>query len=420
VIYPSKVIASQQNPNIGVGITKTSDEFKVITVEKGIRQIGPARWEVRVYAGRHPETGAIRHVSRSTTAGIKAARALKAKLATEVAEGKHGSNAGTFGQLLDIWLRDGKQGRAPATLDGYRINIESTIRPALGSILLDKLTARHLDCFYARLIKEGTSPAMVMHHHRVISAALRQGEKWDMVPASAARNASPPTVPTHVLTVPPPERVRALIDAAAASRIPEMAALITVAALTGMRRGELCGLRWDDVDWQGSALTVNRSIWQTRDGWGVKEPKTRQVRRLALGEHAMAVLAGRWQRVSDAVTLAEIRLSEDAYVFSPELDGTAPRMPNTLTRAFRNLCRAMEAKAERDGRKLRPEDRWPYRFHDLRHYTATELFRAGHHARTVADRLGHADPALTLRVYTHDTQDQAIAAAASLEAGITG
>src|SRR5664280_2505584 len=401
-------------------MTVSTGEFKVVTVEKGIRQIGPTRWEVRVYAGRHPETGAIRHVSRTSTAGITAARRIRARLITEVAEGKHGSNAGTFGQLLDLWLRDGKQGRAPATLDGYRINIESTIRPALGSILLPKLTARHLDAFYARLIKEGTSPAMVMHHHRVISAALRQGEKWDMVPASAARNASPPTVPTHALTVPPPERVRALIDAAAASRIPEMATVITVAALTGMRRGELCGLRWSDIDWQGSALTVNRSIWQTREGWGVKDPKTHQARRLALGEHAMAVLAGRWQRVTDAVALAEIPLADDAYVFSPELDGTAPRMPNTLTRAFKNLCRAMEADVERDGRKLRPEERWPYRFHDLRHYTANELFRQGHHARTVADRLGHADPALTLRVYTHDTQDQAIAAAASLEAGITG
>jgi integrase len=402
----------------------TTVGFKVTTVEKGIRQIGPSRWEVRVFAGRNPETGAIRHVSRSTNDGIAAARKLKAKLVTEVADGKHGSTAGTFGQLLDAWLKDGRQGRATTTLDGYRINIESTIRPALGSIMLNKLTARDLDAFYGRLIAEGTTPAMVMHHHRVISAALRQAEKWLSVPLSVARNASPPRVPAKPMIVPPPERVRALIDLAASSRNPELATLITVAALTGMRRGELCGLRWSDIDWKGPSLTVRHSIWQTRDGWGVKDPKTHQHRRLLLGEQTMAVLLGRYHRVGDAVSLAEVELAEDAYVFSPELDGVQPILPNRVTHSFRRLCQTMEARAraaaDEAHRKVKPEDKWPYRFHDLRHYTATELFRQGHHARTVADRLGHADPALTLRVYTHDTDDQALAAASALEAGVLG
>ncbi len=132
--------------------------------------------------------------------------------------------------------------------------------------MLTKLTARDLDAFYGRLIAEGTSPAMVMHHHRVIDAALRQAEKWGTVPVSVARNASPPRVPKRPMIVPPPDRVRALIDLAAASRSPELSTVITLAALTGMRRGEICGLRWSDIDWQGSALTVRHSIWQTRDG----------------------------------------------------------------------------------------------------------------------------------------------------------
>ena len=114
----------------------------------------------------------------------------------------HGSDARTFGSLLDAWLRDGKQGRAATTLDGYRTNIESIIRPALGSKLLHRLTAKDLDAFYARLIRAGTTPAMVIHHHRVISAALRQAEQWGMVPVSVARNATPPRVPVKPLTDP--------------------------------------------------------------------------------------------------------------------------------------------------------------------------------------------------------------------------
>jgi integrase len=389
----------------------TTEKFKATTVEKGIRQIGPSRWEVRVYAGRNPETGAIRHVSRSTDAGIKAARTLRAKLTTEVAEGKHGATMGTFGSLLDAWLQDGKQGRAETTMAGYRIKIESKIRPALGSIPLDRLTTRDLDRFYRTLLDAGTSPAMVMHYHRVISAALRQAEKWEMVTVSPARNANRPRVPVRPLDPPPPDRVRVLIDLAAASRAPETATVITTAALTGLRRGELCALRWSEVDWPGSALTVRHALWQTADGWGVKDPKSHQVRRIEMDDPAMAVLRGRWHRASEAAALAGIELAPEGYVFSNAVDGADPIMPAALTQSFRKLCKRAE-ESDPDG------DPWPYRFHDLRHYTATELFRDGHSPRTVADRLGHADPALTLRVYAHDTKDQAQAAAASLSAGL--
>ncbi|HZM56034.1 MAG TPA: tyrosine-type recombinase/integrase [Acidimicrobiales bacterium] len=74
-------------------------------------------------------------------------------------------------------------------------------------------------------------------------------------------------MPKKALTVPPPERVRALIELAAGSRSTEWATVITFAALTGMRRGELCGLRWSDVEWIGGAINVRRSIWQTKDRW---------------------------------------------------------------------------------------------------------------------------------------------------------
>ena len=136
----------------------------------------------------------------------------------------------------------------------------------------------------------------------------------------------------------------------------------------------------------------------------------------------MGVLAGRLARAKGVADLAEVLLAPDAYVFSSEVDCSVPMLPSSVTLAFNRLCRQMEAPAGKvalaEGRELSPEERWHYRFHDLRHYTATELFRSGHNARTVADYLGHADPALTLRVYTHNTEDQALAAAASLEAGL--
>ena len=381
-------------------------KFKPITVEKGIRQVGPHRWEVRVFAGRNPETGQSRLVTRGTTKGIRDARAIRAKLTTEVAEGKHGVKAGTFGALLDAWLTDGKQDRSPTTVFRYRQKIEAAIRPALGSKMLDELTSKDIDAFYAELRRNGKSPAMVMEYHRIIAAALRQAKKWKLVPASEALDASPPQVPKKAMTVPPPERVRQLIDAASTSRNPDFAIVITVAALTGLRRGELCGLQWRDIDWPGSSLTVHRAYWNNNaKERGTKDPKTHQVRKVELGPDAMEVLRFRWQRVTENATAVGVTLSDDAYIFSTSVDGTQPLLPDTVSHSFRRLCQGMEGD-------------WPYRFHDIRHYTATELIAAGYSPRTVANRLGHSDPALTLRVYVHDTDALAKSAAASLEAGL--
>ena len=99
----------------------------------------------------------------------------------------------------------------------------------------------------------------------------------------------------------------------------------------------------------------------------MKDPRSHQVRRLVLGEQTMGVLTGRYKRVSDNVAIAEISLSPDAYVISPDFDGSKPMLPGAVTLAFRRLYNTMAEKTN---------DEWPYRFHDLRHYTATELFRA--------------------------------------------
>ena len=397
--------------------------FERVQVEKGIRQIGPGRLQVQVFVRRDPVTGKQRFKNETTTKGIADARRVRARLTTEVAHGKHGGTSGTLGALLDEWLATAvRLGRSPTTVAENRRKIEKVIRPGLGSVRLDKVTPHALDAFYGRLLDNGTSPATVLAYHRILAAALHQGERWGWIDRNPARLATPPSVPKKVLHVPPPERVRELIDRAAASRNPDNATLITFAALSGLRRGELCALRWTDIDWNDSAITVSRALWQTPNGWGVKDPKTHQVRRLLLGDATLSVLRLRWMLAQARTSEAAIQLVRDAYVFSPVLDGTEPILPSTVTHAFTRLCKQAENDAATrlhvKASNLSAKERWPYRFHDLRHYTATELFREGHHARTVADRLGHADPALTLRIYTHDTEDQARAAATSIEGGI--
>lgn len=384
-----------------------------------MRERSPGRWELRAFAGRDPVTGKPRQITRTWAAprrepeaGKRQAAKELAKLVAEVERGEHGGTGSTFGMLLDEWLAHGERmGRSPKTLHEYRRKIDKQIRPALGAKRLDKLTAHDLDRFYAVQLGAGLGERSVHHLHRIIGAALRQGRKWGHVRSNIAEDATPPSPRRTELTVPSPERVSALIREAArpGARNPELAAIVTLAALTGMRRGELCGLRWSDIDWQGSAVVIRRSIWQTPTATGVKAPKTHQSRRLVLGGHAMALLAARFERATADADAAMVPLSPDGYVFSLDPHGAEPMRPDSITQAFTRLCRRMEAKTG---------EPWPYRLHDLRHYTATQLFAAGLNPKTVADRLGHADPSITLRVYTANTDTQALAAADALEAGL--
>ena len=189
---------------------------------------------------------------------------------------------------------------------------------------------------------------MVNEYHRILRAALKQGERWDLVPANVAERATPPTMPKRSITAPPPERVAELIDAAAQSRTPDLAAFILVAALTGLRRGEMCGLRFADVDWTSPAITVRRSVWQIGARSGVKLPKTHQIRRLPIGPRVLAALRLRWEQATANADATEVALSSEAYVFSPDVDGVRPLMPRHRDASLRSVvcqARAMGVRA---------------------------------------------------------------------------
>src|SRR5665213_1251142 len=218
-------------------------------------------------------------------------------------------------RMAGSFRADGPQ---PKTLHEYKRKIDTSIRPKLGAKALDKLTAHDLDRLYASQLAAGLSPSTVLYHHRIIGAALKQGRKWGWVDRNVAEDATPPAARKTETKVPSPEQVTALISEAArpSARNPELATIVILAALTGMRRGELCGLQWGDIDWQSAAVVVRRSIWQTPDGIGTKGPKSHQARRLVLGEQAMVVLGGRHARAEADATAAAVALSPDGYVFS--------------------------------------------------------------------------------------------------------
>lgn len=286
---------------------------------------------------------------------------------------------------------------SPTTIRNYKSQVEHTIRPRLGKVLLSRLTPKHLDDLYGAMEDGGSSSKSIRNVHAIISAALHHGVRWGWVRASVADLAKPPRVPQRRVKAPSVEVVQRIIEEAE-DRDPRLSPLLKLAAMTGMRRGELCALRWTDIDLEAGVIEVARSLVVVPGGLAEKSTKTDRARRVALDPVAVALLTEHREMCEENVKEAGGTLGDDAFVFSPFVEATTPFRPDNVTSFFTRVRDAVEAPT--------------VRLHDLRHFTATQLIAAGVDVRTVAERLGHSDASLTLRVYAHVIQERDQAAAA--------
>jgi integrase len=349
-------------------------------------KIGDDYWRLRVFVGRS-ETGSPRFVSKNFRGGVRAADKALAKLVTDVDSGKIRSGAETVSDLLDRFLEHCEAtGKSATTMMGYRKIASRTLTPAIGDIKLVKLTASDLDQLYASMTKRGNKATTVRRVHALISAALHQAERWDLVDKNIARRATPPKVQVAQIEVPSPDEVQKIVTVATEIE-PMMGALIFMAALTGARRGELCGLRWSDVNWAKQTLTIERSIYDaTGGGWQIKSTKTHQGRKVGLGSVGIEVMKRHRVHVKKLAKQLRLEVADDAWMFSRSPQGLEPVRPDALTKFFTRT-------ADKAGVKTH--------LHALRHFSATQAISAGYDPTTVAARLGHADASITLKVYSH-------------------
>jgi integrase len=360
-----------------------------------VRERQPGVWEVRVYIGRDPVTQAPRQVSQVVRAGRatktgrppKTVMDLMHQLEAEAARGKLGGTSATVSVLLDRHLEHlERKGLSPKTLHTYRKYIDTTINPALGRRPVQKLTAWDLDALYATMAKAGRSSSTIRQHHAILSGALRQAVKWGWCPINVASMASPPTVHQQRIVPPSPEEVRAIVELAE-QRNPILAALIMLAALTGARRGELCGLKWRDVDLDAGTVRIARSILDLPGRVEEKATKSHQERTIALGEAGVVLLRLHRDECVERAQMGEVELGPDTYVFSDRIEGSTPIRPDAVTGFFGRVS----------GDLALPE----VHLHSLRHFMATQLASRGDvSARTLAGRLGHADASVSLKVYS--------------------
>jgi integrase len=348
-------------------------------------------YELRVYRGRD-ETGRKSWVSRTHRGGVKSSDDALRDLVKEVETGRHRGPGMTLGSLCDKWIVALElEGRSPTTLREYRRIIERVIKPALGAKSLEALKPHDLDDLYASLSKRGLSPSSVHQVHSILRASCKHAVRKGWLAANPAVNADPPKIRRAPPNVPTVAEVRRLIATAEDLGQTDMAAFIALAAFTGARRGELCALRWDDVDWAGETLTIGHSLAVMGRGEIVrKDTKTHQVRRIAIDGFGIEVLRRHRTILDERAEYLESSVTDSMPVFSHWASGSydldRPIAPDTVT----HLVGSIADKAGVDTH-----------LHALRHFAVTQLISQGVDVRTVAGRAGHADASVTLKVYAH-------------------
>jgi integrase len=368
---------------------------------RGLDEVSPGVWRVIVSAGIDPARSAVqgrrvyRQIERRFHGNLRQAREFRAQLIVESKQGRYGGTDATVNDLLDAWLRElARIGRAPKTISSYRSYANSHVRPLFGPIKVRDVSARMLADHLGALSESGLAPNTVRLVHACLSSAFSQAARWEWVDKDPTKLVRAPSLPNKRPTIPSIEEVSKLLTAARASKRPEIAAAIWMSATTGIRRGELCGLRITDIDTERGRMQIERAI---SDG-EVWTTKNRQWREVALDVATLALIEAQILIMQTRAAAVGTELDPAAYLFSDHPRGGQPWNPHLVTDAFRRLTKL----CYRDGCDHRdPADcraLTHLTFHTLRKFMESRALDAGFSAAEIAHRAGH-DPNVLMRFY---------------------
>jgi integrase len=304
--------------------------------------------------------------------------------------------------LRGQWLPAIQTRVRPGTFIEYRRKVDTHLIPALGQIPLQQLTTAMLNAHYQQLLTRGVGPRTVQYVHATIRKALNDAVHSGLLVRNPALHGAPPNPRRAELRSWTAEELRQFLDSVQDDRL---YAAWRLAALTGMRRGEVLGLRWADLDLDGGWLSVRQTLIVVANHPQLSQPKTNRGRRqLALDPGTINALRSH-HRIQAAERLATGPEWTSSDLVFTRHDG-ALLHPEYVRRLFdRHLQRAGLPRI---------------RFHDLRHTYATLALQANVHPKVISERLGHTTVAITLDIYSHaipDMQQDAAVTIASLVSG---
>jgi integrase len=290
----------------------------------------------------------------------------------------------TLGEYLQVWLENSRASLRLKTYDQYRRIVEKHILPHIGNTSLKDLRLERVERLYALLLKTGSGVRTVRIVHAVLHCSLEKAVRYGLILRNPTDGATLPQYKHAEMMVLDETQVSQLLVAAKGSR---HQALYHLAVTTGMRMGELFGLRWSDLHWVSGKIYVRRQV-QYVPGHGLSfvEPKTRSGRRtIKLGDGVLQALREHLERQEGERTTARERWVDHDLIF-PSKSGT-PMDPSNLRLDFvRVLMQAGLPKI---------------RFHDLRHTAASLMLNHGIPVIVVSKILGHSKPSITMDIYGH-------------------
>ena len=288
-----------------------------------------------------------------------------------------------LGEYIQDWLENTHKGKLRLSVYlNYRKHVKHIVA-GLGDIWLQKLTPQQVQSFLTKKLDEGLSPKYVREMLGVLRLALKNAVQWGYISRNVCELVTRPRVPKHdiaPLTLEQAQRFRQHLQGH------RFEVLITMAVVTGMRRGELLSLRWSDIDFQRNVLQVLHTVDRfTGYGYVEGEPKSAAgVRSIRLPGFLVDML--KQHQLQQMARKRQAKAWEERDLVFPNLRGGYLH-PNHLGEAFRALL-------EQAGLP-------PIRFHDLRHSAATILLSMGVNIKVIQEMLGHSDISITLRVYGH-------------------
>jgi integrase len=372
-------------------------------------------FRVRVYAGIDPLTGKRHHLTEVVPAGPKAAKEaekVRTRLLADVDERRNPRTSATVNQLLDRYL--GVLEIEDTTRAGYDSIARNYVRPLLGHLAIGRVNGETLDALYSELRRcrrrcdrrrridhrtdaehecdrrcsvhacRPLGASYLRQIHTLLNGAFSRAVRWRWLGTNPVQQADAPTQPRPKPDPPSPDQAARIVEEAWLD--PDWGMLVWLGMTTGARRGELCALRWQRLDFGSGVLDIRTAMAQVGKRVWEKDTKTHQRRRIVLDPQTLALMRAYLHRCAEQTATLGVELPQDGYIFSSAPDHTAPMKPDTVTQRYSRMCARLG---------------WTMHIHQLRHYSATELIAAGVDIRTVAGRLGHSGGgSTTLRVYS--------------------